>query len=428
MPRAANTPAQGPAHPEPGAGARPKIADFDFSRSPFVVIWETTRACDLACKHCRAEAVPFRNPNELTTAEAKAMLERVREFGKVVFVLSGGDLLKRPDVFELIEYGFNLGLRMAVTPATTPLATPETIRRLKDAGISRLAVSIDGSAPAIHDEFRRVQGSFDWGMRILETCREIGLSTQVNTVFAKHNIDDFDNLAALMERMGIVFWEVFFLVPTGRAKPDDVASAEAFEMLFNKMYDLSKTAPFDIKATAAPQYSRVILQRQVAERREGSREESPDVLTGGVMFSLSDGIGRARSVNDGDGFMFVSHTGDIMPSGFLPIKAGNVRTDDIVDVYRNSPLFAELRDRTRLKGKCGVCEFQKVCGGSRARAYGMTGDYLEAEPFCAYVPPRWARMVERGEAEPVEEYFARRVRGARPLPLASDAALEGAGV
>jgi AdoMet-dependent heme synthase len=400
-------------HPSTGAGHpghRPKIADYDFAKSPFVVIWETTRACDLACKHCRAEAVAYRRPDELTTAEAKRMIDRVAdEFGRVVFVLSGGDCLKRPDTYELIEYGFKRGLRMGATPATTPLATRENIQRLRDAGISRLAVSLDGSCPEIHDAFRRVDGSFEWGMRILETCRELGISTQVNTVIGRHNLHDFDNLAALMARLGIVFWEVFFLVPTGRAKPGDVASAEEFEKIFNKMYDLSKTAPFDIKATAAPQYSRVIMQRQVAERREGARDEAPDVLTGGVMFSLSDGIGRARSVNDGDGFMFISHTGEIFPSGFLPIYAGNVRTDDIAEVYRHSPVFLQLRDRTQLKGKCGVCEYAKVCGGSRARAFGMTGDYLESEPFCAHVPVKYQRMVDAGEAEPVDQYFARRV-------------------
>ena len=373
---------------------RAGIADFDFSQSPFVVIWETTRACDLACVHCRAEAVPFRRPDELTTDEAKAMLRKVREFGRLVFVLSGGDCLKRPDVYELIRYGFELGLRMAVTPATTPLATPEAIAKLKDAGIARLAVSLDGSTPAIHDAFRRVDGSFDWGVRILEECRRIGLSTQVNTVIARHNVDDFDRLAALMARLGIVFWEVFFLVPTGRAKPGDVATALEYERVFEKMYELSKQAPFDIKATAAPQYSRVLIQQQVAERRAGLRTESPDTLTGGVMFSLSDGIGRARNVNDGDGFMFISHIGEIMPSGFLPIAAGNVRTDDLVSVYRNAPLFLELRDRSRLKGKCGVCEFMNVCGGSRARAYGMTGDYLESDPFCAYTSPRYVRASE----------------------------------
>jgi radical SAM protein len=390
--------ANGQAH-HAAQGGRLRIADFDFAQSPFVVIWETTRACDLACKHCRAEAVPFRHPDELTTDEAKAMLRRVREFGKVVFVMSGGDCLQRPDVYELIEYGFSLGLRMAVTPATTPRATPEAIRRLKDAGLSRLAVSLDGSTPAIHDAFRRVDGSFDWGIRILEECRSIGLSTQVNTVIAGHNVDDFDDLAALMERLGIVFWEVFFLVPTGRAKPGDVASAESFEAVFHKMYDLSKRAPFDVKATAAPQYSRVVLQRQVAERRAGEREEAPDTLTGGVMFSLSDGIGRARSVNDGDGFMFISHRGEIMPSGFLPIAAGSVRRHDLVQVYREAPVFRALRDRSLLQGKCGVCEYVKVCGGSRARAYAMTGDYHASEPFCVHVPKRWAAGVEAGLAE-----------------------------
>jgi radical SAM protein with 4Fe4S-binding SPASM domain len=208
----------------------------------------------------------------------------------------------------------------------------------------------------------------------------------VNTVIAKHNEDDFDGLAALMGRLGIVFWEVFFLIPMGRARADDVAEAEAFERTFHRMYDLAAEAPFDVKATAAPHYSRVILQRQVAERRAGDRTEAPDVLTGGVMFSLTDGIGRGRSVNDGDGFMFVSHTGEIFPSGFLPVACGNVRDDDLVDVYRTHPTFVALRDRSRLKGKCGVCEFRQVCGGSRARAFAVTGDYLEAEPYCAYQP------------------------------------------
>lgn len=373
-------------HPPAAPTARPRIADLDFSRQPFVVIWETTRACALACRHCRAEAVPHRHPDELTTDEAKRMMARVREFGRVVFVLSGGDCLARPDVVELVEHGAKLGLRMAATPATTWRATPRMLRALKDAGLARLAVSLDGSTPQIHDAFRRVDGSFAEGLRILEECRAVGLPTQVNTVVAAHNRDDFDGLAALMGRLGIVFWEVFFLVPTGRARTDDVAAAAEFEDVFHRMYDLAATASFDVKATAAPHYSRVILQRQVAERRTGSRDDAPDVLTGGVMFSLSDGIGRARSVNDGDGFMFISHTGEIMPSGFLPLPAGNVREDDLVAVYRDHPLFTTLRDRSRLKGKCGVCEYKRVCGGSRARAHAVTGDFLAPEPFCAHVP------------------------------------------
>jgi AdoMet-dependent heme synthase len=399
----------------PKAGGHP-MANVDFDQSPFLVIWETTQACDLACKHCRAEAQPDRHPDELTTAEAKKLMDDVRRFGPIIFVFSGGDAMKRPDMVELVEYGSSLGLRMAITPATTPLTTREQLQQMKDAGLSRLAISLDGSHAGIHDEFRQVDGSFDHGLRILRMSQEIGLSTQVNTVVARHNLDDFENLIALMSEVGIVFWEVFFLIPMGRAKPEDVASAAQFEEVFERLYELSKTAPFDIKATAAPQYSRVVLQKKVAERRAVDGEAA-DVLTDGLAFSLTDGIGRARGVNDGDGFMFVSHTGEIFPSGFLPVSAGNVRDDDLVDVYRNAPLFRALRDRSNLKGKCNVCEYRPVCGGSRSRAYAVTGDYLEAEPFCAHVPVRYQRMIEAGEAEPVEEYFMKRNRFLRALPV-----------
>jgi radical SAM protein len=394
-------------HGRPAIGTN---GGLDFDKAPFVVIWETTQACDLACKHCRAEAVPERHPDELTTDEARALMKRVRDFGPVVFVLSGGDLLKRPDVIELVKYGADLGLRMGVTPATTPLCTPEKIRELQQAGITRLAVSLDGSCPEIHDEFRRVPGSFDWGMKILKECRELGISTQVNTVIGSHNVHDFDNLCALMAELGIVFWEVFFLIPMGRASLEQMPDANEFERIFNELYRLSKTAPFDIKATAAPQYNRVVLQQKVAEKRNGSRAESSDVLTDGAHYSMSDGIGRARAVNDGSGFMFISRTGDIFPSGFLPAKAGNVRQDDIVDVYRDHPMFKGLRDQSLLKGKCSVCEYKPVCGGSRARAFAVTGDYLEAEPYCAHIPKRWQKLMDEGLVEGTEEYFQNRLR------------------
>ncbi len=394
---------------------RPDLGALDFAQSPFLVIWEVTRACDLACKHCRAEAVTHRNPLELSTEQGKRLMDRVRGFGNPLFVLTGGDPLKRPDVVELVAYGASIGLRMAMTPSGTPLMTEPVLRDLKAAGLSRLAVSLDGSTPAIHDAFRGVDGSWAWTIRMLETAREIGLTTQVNTTVSRYNYEDFDALIALMERLGISLWSVFFLVPTGRAQPSDVASADEFESVFHRMYDLSKTAPFDIKSTAAPQYRRVILQRQVAERRTGERTDAPAPLTAGIGFSLADGVGRAKGVNDGDGFVFISHVGAIYPSGFLPLAAGNVRRDDIVDVYRNSPLFRSLRDRSLLKGKCGVCEYRDVCGGSRARAYAATGDYLESEPFCAHVPAKYRRMVEQGEAEPVEAYFEKRLAARLPV-------------
>lgn len=386
------------------------MQDLDFARSPFLVIWETTRACDLACLHCRAEAIPSRNPFELSTAEAKAMMDAVRRFGRPLFVLTGGDPLKRPDTEELVAYGTKIGLRVAMTPSGTPLMTPDVLRRLQRAGLARLAVSLDGSTADIHDRFRGVEGSFAWTLAMLEEARGLELSTQVNTTVSRFNLDDFDEMAALVTELGIALWSVFFLVPTGRARPDDIASAEAFEMVFHRMYDLSRTVPFDIKSTAGPQYRRVILQRQVQERRSGTREDAPEPLTAGAGFSLADGVGRARGVNDGDGFVFVSHTGEIYPSGFLPVSAGNLRTDDLVEVYRSAPLFRQLRDRSLLRGKCGVCEFRDVCGGSRARAYALTGDWLESDPYCTHLPARYRRMVERGEAESPEAHFASAIR------------------
>lgn len=374
---------------------RPTLADVDFDRAPFVVIWETTQACDLACLHCRACAVPQRAPRELDTAEAKRLIDTIRRFGSPLLVLTGGDPLKRPDAVEIVRYGVDAGLRVALTPSGTPLMTPQVLGELRDVGMTRLAVSLDGATAAQHDGFRGVAGSYDWTIRMLETARELGLSTQINTTISRHNLHDLEPLIALMTRLGIALWSVFFIVPVGRARADDLTTAEEFEAVFHRLYDLSKTAPFDIKTTAAPHYRRVIMQRQVAERRAGTREGTPVPLTAGVGFSLGDGVGRAKGVNDGDGFVFVSHRGDIYPSGFLPLSAGNVRTDDLVEVYRGHELFRSLRDRDRLKGKCGACEYRTVCGGSRARAYAMTGDPLEADPLCAYVPAAWRPPVSR---------------------------------
>ncbi len=347
---------------------------LDFSRAPFLVIWETTKACELACKHCRAEAVIHRHPRELSTMEAMGLLNTVRRFGRIVVVLSGGDPAQRPDLVDLVTHAARLGLRVALTPATTARVTPALLRRLKNAGLARIAVSLDGPTPEIHDAFRGVDGSYRQALRILKDAQAEGLSTQVNTVISNHNLADFDRLSVLMSELGIVFWEVFFLVPTGRARPQDTPSADEFETIFHRMFEFSETASFDIKATAAPHYARVVLQRQVDQRRRGQRAEPP----------------RARGVTEGDGYAFISHTGEIFPSGFLPISAGNVRTDDLVEVYRHAPLFQRLRDRSLLKGKCGVCEYREICGGCRARAYALTGDCFSADESCAFTPASYA--------------------------------------
>lgn len=416
---------------EPGASAaapaasgdrtpkgKPAFLDIDFNVAPFIVIWETTRACDLKCVHCRAEAIPERHPDELTTAEAKTLLDQVREFGQPLLVLTGGDPIKRPDVYELISYGDDLGLRMTMTPSGTPLMTPEVIQQCQDAGLMRMAISLDGPTKEVHDAFRKQEGSFDWTLNILRWCRDIGLSTQVNTTITRYNIEHIDALCDLMEEVGISLWSVFFLVPTGRGQADDEVSGKEYERVFERMYELSKTCSFDIKSTAAPHYRRVIMQHAVAAKRAArAAGETPangggqsKMLTPGVGFSLGDGVGRAaKTVNDGNGFVFISHTGEVYPSGFLPVSGGNVRQESLVQIYRHSDLFVRIRDFDQLKGKCGVCEYRNICGGSRARAYGMLGDYMESEPLCDYTPGPWQKMVDRGEAVPSEDYFKERL-------------------
>ena len=354
---------------------------LDFDQRPFVVIWETTQACDLACVHCRACAQPVRSALELSTDEAKRLIDEVAALEAPVFVLTGGDPLKRPDIFELVEYASTHGVRISLTPSATPLLTREAILRLKQCGLARLAISLDGPMAAIHDAFRRVPGSYDWTLQAVRWAREIGLPVQINTTITRHNLRHLDSIVALLERLDIVLWSVFFLVPTGRGSAIDLISAEEFEQVFEKLYQTSQRVKFDIKSTEAQHYRRFLLQRRTQDKRNGTRV--PTMLG----MSTPDGIGRApRGINDGKGFVFISHLGEVFPSGFLPVAAGNVRKQSLTELYRYSPLFVSLRDSANLKGKCGVCEFREVCGGSRARAYALTGDVFAEEPRCIWQP------------------------------------------
>ncbi len=357
------------------------VPSIDFSERPYIVIWEVTQACDLACVHCRASAQPKRHPLELSTEEGKRLIDEIAHMQVPVFVLTGGDPIKRPDLFELIEHAKKVGVRVSLTPSATPLLTREVIHRLKESGLARLAVSLDGSHREVHDAFRGRSGSFVRTMEAIQWANQVGLPVQINTTFSRRNVEDFDNIAALMETKKIALWSVFFLVPTGRGTLADLLSAEEFEAVFAKLYKLSRRALFHIKTTEAQHYRRYVLQQQAAERRNGSAQ------TADVPPKVSDTIGRAPwGLNDGKGFVFVSHLGEVFPSGFLPFAAGNVRSDSLSRIYRESPLFQQLRDDSQLGGKCGACEFRHICGGSRARAFALTGDPLAEEPCCVYVP------------------------------------------
>ena len=358
----------------------PQIQAVDFNEQPFLAIWEVTQACDLACVHCRAAAQPQRHPLELTTEEGKSLIDEIAAMHVPVFVLTGGDPIKRPDLFELIAHAREMGVRVSLTPSATPLLTREIIFRLKEAGLARLAVSLDGACAETHDAFRGMKGSFERTLNAIRWANEAGLPAQINTTFSRRNVAEMDDLAELVESLRITLWSVFFLVPTGRGKLDDLLSAEEFEQVFARIHRLSKTARFDIKTTEAQHYRRYTLQQRAAERRAGLVAEASTE-------KLADSIGRApRGLNDGKGFLFISHTGEVYPSGFLPLTAGNIRQESLASIYRDSPLFRRLRDTAQLEGKCGHCEFKELCGGSRARAYALTGNPMAEDPCCSYVP------------------------------------------
>ena len=425
----------------------PARGGINYDESPFLAIWEVTQSCDLACKHCRAAAQPIPHPDELTNAEGKALIDQIAEMHIPIFVFTGGDPLKRQDLFELIRYAAGKGVQVAVTPSATPLLTREAIFQMKEAGLVRLGISLDGSTPEIHDAFRGLPGAWARTIQAIEWANEAGIPIQVHTTVSRHNVHDLDNLCNLFEKLAIVMWNVFFLVPVGRGQLDDLLSGEEFEQVFGKIYELSRRANFQIKTTEAMHYRRYLLQHNLKERKMGhghpgaTRSASASVpataygTSKGTGFSAyinpsnsngaltpegnaayepgaptADAATRNRSwatrrVNDGKGFMFISHVGNVYPSGFLPIHAGNIRETPLADIYRNAPIFKALRDTGKLEGKCGACEFKEICGGSRARAYAVTGDPLAQEPCCIYQPKNWdPKLEQQAEAfrHPVE--------------------------
>ena len=368
---------------------------LNFDETPFLAIWEVTQSCDLACKHCRAAAQPIAHPDQLSTEEGKQVIDQIAEMKIPIFVFTGGDPLKRPDLYELIRYSAEKGVKVAVTPSATPLLTREAIFKMKEAGVVRLGISLDGSTAEIHDKFRGLPGAYARTIQAIEWANEAGLPIQVHSTISRHNATDLDSLCALFERLSIVMWNVFFLVPVGRGQLGDLLSGEEFEEVFGKIYELSHRVSFQIKTTEAMHYRRYLLQHNLEERKMGHGQGHPGAAheyEAGA--PTADGQARTRAwatrrVNDGKGFVFISHVGNVYPSGFLPIHAGNIRETPLAEIYRNAPIFKALRDTGRLEGKCGACEYKEICGGSRARAYALTGDPLAQEPCCIYQPKNW---------------------------------------
>lgn len=358
----------------------PAHGNIDYNERPFLVIWEATQACDLACKHCRAAAQPLVHPEELSTEQGMNLIDQIAEMEVPIFVLTGGDPIKRKDIFDLVRYATSKGVHTALTPSATPLLTREVIFKLKEAGLVRLGVSLDGSTPEIHDQFRGLDGAYERTIKTIEWANEAGIPIQVHTTVSRHNAFDLDRLSALLHEAKIVMWNVFFLVPVGRGKTEDLLTGEEFEQVFAKLFQLSKEVSYQIKTTEAMHYRRFLLQQNVEEKKHQQAEHP-----GSAMHAKNIGW-ATRRVNDGKGFVFVSHTGNVFPSGFLPIKAGSIKEQPLAEIYRNAPVFRSLRDTAQLKGKCGACEFKEICGGSRARAYALTEDFLAEESCCIYQP------------------------------------------
>lgn len=343
----------------------PHTAAIDFNERPFILFWEVTRACALACKHCRAIAQPKAHPEELTHEEALALVDKIAELRPPMLVLTGGDPMMRADLHDIIRAATAKGLRVALSPAATPRLVHTDFHKLKEAGVVSLSLSLDGATQETHDRFRGVPHTFERTLQAARAVMEAGIQLQVNTTLAKSTLGELDAFIELMRELKPDVWSVFVLVPTGRASLEDLPTAEDLESVWQRLEALRAELPFAIKTTEGHHYRRVLMQ---AARRGG---QAPRHMV---------------PTRDGKGVLFISHTGEVQPSGFLPLTAGNVRTDDLATLYRTHPIFTELRNDDALEGKCGKCEYRRVCGGSRARAYGSGLGMMGAEPLCNYIP------------------------------------------
>lgn len=360
-------------------------ASLRFDRAPRRIYWEVTRACDLACRHCRAEAAPERDPAELDAAEGLRLIAELAGFGAPLphLILTGGDPLKRADLFALIAAARGRGFGVSVAPSATPLLTPSVIECLKAAGVEAVSLSLDGSDAPRHDALRGIDGCFDRTLVAARACVAVGLPFQVNTLVSEETLDDLPAIHRLATDLGAARWSLFFLVAVGRGTMLKPITAEACERLFEQLLDLggnggdaknTHDGPI-ITTTEAPHFRRVVLERA---RRAGRGQAA---LPRGPM-------GHGAGIRDGNGIMFISHTGEVHPSGFFPLSAGDARTADPVALYRDSDLFRTLRRPELLTGRCGRCEYAEPCGGSRARAFAATGDPMAEDPLCLYESAR----------------------------------------
>ncbi|MCA0436058.1 MAG: TIGR04053 family radical SAM/SPASM domain-containing protein [Actinobacteria bacterium] len=392
-----------PGHPSaahPNEDRAVRHLHHDAGDRPMIVIWETTRACQLVCKHCRADAQKVAHPEQLSTEQGKQLLDEIAGFGRPypIIVLTGGDPFERPDLPDLVRYGAGLGLHMALSPSVTPKMTRESLAVFRDCGVHAISLSLDAASAPVHDGFRGVDGVFASTVRAAGWCRELGYRLQINSTVTQDTVDELPDLLRLVMSLGASLWSVFFLVPTGRGSALQALSAAEVEDVLHWLHDVSDLVA--TKTTEAPHYRRVAIQRARRAAAVADGAELPPVEHGALYHRLRAAVADLLDdpdlvrrtprppidVNSGRGFAFVSHVGGVYPSGFFPEHCGNVKETPFREIYRTNPLLVALRHPENYHGKCGVCEYNEVCGGSRSHTYAVTGDILGSDPTCVYVP------------------------------------------
>jgi radical SAM protein with 4Fe4S-binding SPASM domain len=376
-------------------------ASWQESWTPRLIFWEITRGCNLRCIHCRASATEFSSPEDLPLDQCYRLLDEIAAFARPIVVLTGGEPLYRKEVFDLGAYGTAKGLRMALATNGT-LVDDAVARRIAEAGFRRVAVSLDGADAATHDDFRRIPGAFDSAIAGLRRLKALGMSLQINSTVTQHNVGQMDAMLRMALELGVDAWHLFLLVPVGcglEIAEREMIPALEYERILNWLYDRSKEVLIDLKATCAPHYFRIRAQRIVEEKRQGL-EPPPFVAHGtqlkaGHVDAVTGGRGHGHGLSAmtkgclaGTGICFISYRGEVFPCGYLPVQAGDVTRRPFGEIWRESEVFAKLRNPDLLEGKCGACEFRYICEGCRARAFGETGNYLAEEPYCIYQPPQ----------------------------------------
>ena len=370
-------------------GARSPV---DFSERPMLVFWETTRACPLACRHCRASAQPRALPGELGPAEGHRLIDQVAGFGRPhpILILTGGDCLLRPDLFGLIGHAQSAGIPVALSPSVSPLLDRRMIERIAASGVKAVSVSLDGASPATHDRVRGIPGHFGSTVQAIRALVDAGLPVQVNTTVMGANAGELARIAALLEHLSVHAWEVFFLVQTGRGSAEGAVTPAEHDDICHFLYDASRYG-FVVRTVEAPFFRRVVAAR----RAGGAPPQRPlyAALSGELARLLGTGARRPRAhtaaTRDGKGIIFIGHNGDVFPAGFLPLALGNVRHQPLARIYRENPLLTAIR-AARFGGRCGHCPYADLCGGSRARAYAATSDPLAEDPACPFEPDQAA--------------------------------------